>query len=48
MKTRFAKKETSKNFEVLSQNEMKQIEGGLRYIVVREPDGSIHYILVLN
>lgn len=47
MKTRFAKKETRKEFEVLSASEMKEVEGGLRYVIVKNPDGTYDYIILI-
>jgi bacteriocin-like protein len=46
MKSRLAKKESSKNFEVLSANEMKQVEGGVRYVIVKNPDGSYDFLIL--
>ncbi len=46
MKTRFAKKETRKEFEVLSAKEMKQVQGGVEVIAVRDSDGHVRVIIV--
>lgn len=36
----------NKNFEVLSNNEMKELNGGLRMLWIRDEDGNIKVVII--
>jgi bacteriocin-like protein len=48
MKTNFGKRnsQVKNGMEVLSEKEMKEVQGGLRYIAIRDEDGNIRVIIV--
>lgn len=49
MKTKLVEKNESfevKCFEQLSQSEMKEINGGLRMVAIRDEDGNVRIVFV--
>ncbi len=47
MKTIFnSTKSNKKNFEVISSEEMKQVQGGVRVIAIRDGEGNIRVVII--